>query len=139
MVKQGQWRRVDRDQAHGRRRNAQDYLDSARSLLALAEPDANGNPIMSNALLAVIAYADALSIHFGGIQNADDHSAVVETVKAAMGAAADSGHVTRLQRLIRQKNQIQYDHRTATVEQARAFMEQAERFARWAEESLARP
>jgi hypothetical protein len=121
----------------GRRRNGQDYLESARSLLALAEPEANGNPIMSNALLAVIAYADALSIHFAGIQNADDHTAVVETVKSAMGAAADAGQLTRLQRLIRQKNQIQYDHRTATLDEARTFVEQAERFARWAEESLA--
>ena len=56
-----------------------------------------------------------------------------------MGAAADSGQLTRLQRLIRQSNQIQYDHRTATVAQARAFVEQAERFARWAEEALGRP
>jgi hypothetical protein len=139
VVKQGQWRKVPREQAHGRRRNGEDYLDSARSLLALAEPGANGNPIMSNALLAVIAYADALSIHFAGIQNADDHAAVVETAKLAMGDAADAGQLTRLQRLIRQKNQVQYDHRTATVEQARTFLEQAERFSRWAEESLARP
>ncbi|MBI4545990.1 MAG: hypothetical protein HY703_12390 [Gemmatimonadetes bacterium] len=139
MVKRRAWKRVDRAQWMERRRNAQDYLQAARDLLALTPAGGNGNPIMSQALLAVIACADALTIKFAGIQNTQDHRAAVAALKQVLGQRADPSQLARLERMMASKDDIQYDHRTATIEEARDFVAQAERFALWAERELARP
>lgn len=130
------WRKVPRNQAAGRLANARDQLQAARDLSALADDRANGNPIMTAALIAVIAYADALAISFAGIQNRDDHAEAADTLQRAMGKMADNAQISRLGRLISKKNDIQYTHRKTTLTEARAYLEQAERFADWAETTL---
>ncbi len=132
------WRQVDRSQWLGRLQNARDFLQAARDAVALADASANGNPIMSQVVLAVIAYGDALTIRFGGIQNEHDHRQLVRALRFALGDAADAEQMTRLGRIIGRKDQIQYDHRTATLDDARNLLEQAERFAAWAERELLR-
>jgi hypothetical protein len=118
--------------------NARDFLQAARDAAALAEASANGNPIMSQVVLAVIAYGDALTIRFGGIQNEHDHRQLVRALRYTLGNAADAEQLTRLGRIIGRKDQIQYDHRTASLDEARGLLEQAERFAVWAERELLR-
>ncbi|CAN5788450.1 hypothetical protein BH23GEM7_BH23GEM7_39500 [soil metagenome] len=134
----GSWRQVDRGQWLGRLQNARDFLQAARNAAALAEASANGNPIMSQVVLAVIAYGDALTIRFGGIQNEHDHRQLVRALRYTLGNAADAEQLTRLGRIIGRKDQIQYDHRTASLDEARGLLEQAERFAVWAERELLR-
>ncbi len=134
----GSWRQVDRGQWLGRLQNARDFLQAARDAAALAEASANGNPIMSQVVLAVIAYGDALTIRFGGIQNEHDHRQLVRALRYTLGNAADAEQLTRLGRIIGRKDQIQYDHRTASLDEARGLLEQAERFAVWAERELLR-
>jgi hypothetical protein len=129
---------VDRGQWLGRLQNARDFLQAARDAAALAEASANGNPIMSQVVLAVIAYGDALTIRFGGIQNEHDHRQLVRALRYTLGNAADAEQLTRLGRIIGRKDQIQYDHRTASLDEARGLLEQAERFAVWAERELLR-
>jgi hypothetical protein len=135
----GPWREVDRGQWSGRLQNARDFLQSARNSLALADEQENGNPIMSQIVLAVIAFADTLTIRHAGIQNEQDHQGIVRAVRHAMGDAAEASQMARLTRIIARKNQIQYDHRTASLDEARRLLEQAERFAAWAERELFRP
>lgn len=139
MGSRGPWQQVGRDEWRGRRKNARDFLQAARDLRDLADDDGNGNPIMSEALLAVIGYADALTVRFAGIQNTGDHATIANTLRRALGERLPRTQLTRLRRMISQKNDIQYDHRTATIAEASEFVEQAERFARWAERELARP
>lgn len=134
----GSWRRVDRSQWSGRLQNARDFMKAARDALTLADESANGNPIMSQVVLASIAYGDALTIRFGGIQNEQDHRQLVRTIRHALGNAADAEQMTRLARIIGRKDEIQYDHRTASIDEARRLLEQAERFAAWAERELLR-
>lgn len=138
MTRGAPWKPADPDSWVGRRRKARAFLKAARDLLALSEPDAVADPILSDALLAVIAYADALTIRFGGIRNAQDHSGVTRALKHALGDRADPTQLQRVERMIGLKNEIQYDHRTADVNEARRFVEQADRFALWAEEELLR-
>lgn len=137
MAARGSWNDVPRENWHGRLKNARDQLRSAHHLLDLAAADTNGNPAMSAALLGVIAYADALSIKSAGIQNSDDHGQLPRALQRALGERLPNDQRERLGRLLSQKNEIQYTHRSTTLKEAKTFMEQADRFARWAEQMLA--
>ncbi|MGQ0562645.1 MAG: hypothetical protein ACT443_12325 [Gemmatimonadota bacterium] len=129
-------RKANRQEAQGRLQNGRDYLEAAESLLGLARTSTSGSPIMSAAVMAVIAYADAICIQFGSMTNVKDHSALPETLRKALGAQADKSQVTRLARMLARKNEIQYEHRRLTIAEAKTFVEQARRFAEWAETVL---
>ena len=126
------------DEWRGRRDNARAYLRSAQALLDLAEEDGNGNPIMSHAINATIAFADAVSIRLGSIQNSGEHSQVIRTLRAALGAGADAEQLRRLGQIIARKDAAQYGHRASTIAEARKLAQQATRFAEWAEGLLAK-
>jgi hypothetical protein len=138
MVRRGVWKHVDRDQWRDRREVARGFLQAALQALEIAEEGQDGNPIMSNALLAAIAYADALTVKFGGIQNKGDHSKIGDALLDALGDRALKEQLTRLTRLIRKKNQIQYGFEESSITEAREYVAHAERFAAWAEAELAR-
>lgn len=133
MTRQRPWKRVPREEATGRLRNARDYMRSAEDVLALTDKDGNGNPAMAHALLAVIGYADAITIKIGGVQNTQDHAQIVAALRHVLGAAADVKELNRLSKLVARKNDIQYDHPSASRTEAAAYMEQCRRFAAWAE------
>ncbi len=133
MVRGGNWKKIDRSLWKGRYAQGRAFLRAARESLDMAEEGQSGNPIMSNAVLALIAYADALSIRLGGIQNAKGHATLPQTLKQAMGERAEKGQLDRLQRLIGQKGRIHYDFRMASIDEARRYTAQVERFAEWAE------
>jgi uncharacterized protein (UPF0332 family) len=139
MKRGAPWKAADPDSWLGRRRKARAFLKAAKDLLALLEPDGVADPILSDALLSVIAYADALTIRFAGIRNSQEHTGVTRALRHALGERADAAQLQRVERMIGLKNEIQYDHRTADVKEARRFIEQAERFAQWAEQELLRP
>jgi hypothetical protein len=71
-------------------------MESSADVLALTDDEGNGNPAMAHALLAVIAYADAITIRIGGIQNTQDHAQVVAAVRHVLGAAADDKEMALL-------------------------------------------
>lgn len=138
MVKRGPWKQVDRSTWKGRHRDGENFLQTAEDALALANPGDSGKPIMSNALRAVIAYADALTIKHGGIKNARDHDTLPRTLRQALGRRAEKKQLRRVRRLLGRKNDIDYHHRDIGLEEARRFLKRARRFARWAEEALMR-
>jgi len=130
---------MDRSTWKGRARNARDYLASAKNELELAEEGANGNPIMSLIVLSAIAFADALTIKYGGIQNTRDHAVIVKTMKRALGNQVDQEQLKRLGHIVTKKPAAQYDFRISTIEEARSLFAQLIRFSRWAETELSRP
>lgn len=138
MVRRGPWQEVPRSNWRGRHRDGRNFLQAAQETLALTDPGDSGKPAMSNALRAVIAYGDALTIKHGGIQNTRDHSTLPRALDQALGQRAEKKQVRRLRRLLGQKNDIDYPHRDMDLEEARRFLKRARRFARWAEEELAR-
>lgn len=127
----------DSSEWSGRRTNARSFLKSALNLLDLADEGDNGNPIMSQALLSVIAYSDALTIRVAGLKNAQDHTALPATLSKILKNNSDPKQIERLRRMIAEKNSIQYDQVTTTLAEARAYVQQAQRFAQWAEAKLA--
>ena len=98
-----------------------------------------GDAIMSNAIIAAIAYADALTMKVAGTKNEADHMELPRTLRRALGNRLPREQKTRLQRILGLKNEIQYEHRIASVQEARELVDQVERFAEWVEVEFARP
>lgn len=139
MVRRGPWRVVPESEWPGRRENARAFLKAGRDLLAIAEETSVGNPIITQAIDSVIAFADAVSIKFGQIQNTADHRGLTRALKTAIGARLPKEQEQRAGRLLTWKDDARYGHRVASIREARSVMQQAERFAEWAEAELARP
>jgi hypothetical protein len=137
MARSDSWRRVERDTWKIRLQNARDFMQSARESMQLADEGSSGDPIMSQACLAAIAYADALTIRYGGIKNAGDHGKIVAVVKQAMGNRADQGMLQLLARILSRKNQIQYAAHVSSHAEAQRYLEQVSKFREWAEAQLA--
>jgi hypothetical protein len=132
-------RRADSGDASGRLRKARAFLRAAEEGLALADERGSGDPIMSNAVLSAIAYADALTMKVAGVKNDDDHMALPRTLRRALGNRLPREQETRLQRILALKNEIQYEHRTSSIPEARELISQVRRFADWIEVELVRP
>lgn len=139
MVRRGTWKAVSQAEWKGRLNNARAFLQAGRDLLEMAEETSIGNPIITQAIDSAVAFGDAVSIKFGGIRNAVDHKGLARTIKAAIGARFPREQDQRLGRLLSWKDEAQYGHRAASANEARSVVQQAERFAEWAEAELARP
>jgi len=105
--------------------------------MQLADEGSSGDPIMSQACLAAIAYADALTIRYGGIKNVGDHGKVVAVIKQAMGNRADQEMLRLLARILSRKNQIQYAAHVSSHTEAQRYLEQVIKFREWVEAQLA--
>lgn len=139
MVSRGTWSSVrDRGEWAGRRDAGRAYLKTARNALAVADAGDDGRPIVQGAVLAAIAYGDALTIRVAGIRNGTDHQRLPEAVRHALGNRVPQGELTRLSRLLGRKDDSAYGHRALTLGDAQSAIAQAEAFATWAEAELVR-
>jgi len=138
-VAKGSCKVVSESEWRGRRQNARAFLKAAQDLLQIAEESSIGNPILTQAIDAVIAFSDAVTIKFAQIQNIGDHRQLIKTMQAAIGARFPREQEQRLTRLLSWKDDAHYGHRAASVQEAKAVALRAERFAEWAERELARP
>lgn len=139
MVTRGTWRPVnDRAQWTGRRDAGRAHLKAARNACTVAEDRDDGRLVVQGAILAAIAYGDALTIKIAGIRNEADHQQLPATIRHALGNAAPAVELARLRRLLAQKDDSAYGHRFIPMRDARASLEKAEGIAGWAEEELAR-
>ncbi len=137
MVTRGTWR-VVKDQAEwtGRRNAARAHLKTARNALQVADAGDDCRLVVQGAILAAIAYGDALTIKVAGIKNADDHQRLPATLRHALGNQLPQAEATRLTRLLRQKDDSAYGHRALPLKDARDAIDKAETFAAWAEGAL---
>lgn len=139
MGGRGTWSSVrDRSAWTGRRDAGRAHLKSARNALEVADDGDDGRLIVQGAILSAIAYGDALTIRIASIKNGNDHQRLVDAVQHALGNRAPQAELTRLGRLLRQKDDSAYGHRAMTLDEARAAIEKAGTFAAWAEGELAR-
>ena len=139
MTPRGTWRPVhDRTEWTGRRDAGRAHLKAARNSFAVADPGDDGRLAMQGAILAVIAFGDALTIRAAGVRNADDHARLVETLRYALGVRIPQQELTRVTRLLRLKDDSAYGHRAVSLADAQAALEKADAFAKWAETELLR-
>jgi len=140
MVPRGTWRRVDdRSEWAGRRDAGRAHLRAARNACEIADERDDCRLVIQGAILAAIAYGDALTIKVACIRNAADHQQLPATLRHALGNAAPAAQLTRLKRLVGRKDDSAYGHRFIPIDDAREALEKAEAFAAWAEAELARP
>jgi hypothetical protein len=113
-------------------------MKSASDLADLgADGDGYGNAIGIVAIHAAIAYADALSIRFGGFKSGEgDHVRAVDALEEALGNRADATAIRHLQRVLAQKDQVFYQGAYYTVADAKRVATEAQGFTAWAEELL---
>jgi hypothetical protein len=134
----GNWKIVSNpDEARGRLSRARGFLQQARRTAQEDERNPGvADTVMVLCVHAAIAYTDALTIAKAGIQNTQDHQTVPTVLQKALGKSADAQQISRLKRLLQRKAEIEYDHRHMSSDQAGHYLEQAERFAEWAERLL---
>jgi hypothetical protein len=113
-------------------------LRSTSDLEDLSDESATyGNAIAIIAVHAVIAYADALSVRFGGIKSGEgDHVRAVETLKETLGPRADAAELSRFKRVLSQKDEVAYQGSCYTVDDARRLADDARQFGHWADDLL---
>jgi hypothetical protein len=139
MTRRGTWRPVhDRGEWTGRRDAGRAHLKAARNALAVADAGDDARLAVQGAILAAIAFGDALTIKAAGIRNATDHQRLVEALRHALGDRFPATEQIRVTRLLRLKDDSAYGHRPLTLADATAALEKAEVFARWAEDELLR-
>lgn len=129
-------RKVDSTFWRGRLDAARAYKESAESAVALASPGGNANPIISNIVLAAIAYADSLTAKRALLLNQQDHASAPKLLREVMGSALPAAQESRYRRILGNKDASQYGARPGTVQQAEKLLNDLESFAAWVESQL---
>lgn len=133
----GRRKAVDRSAADKYRRVADGLLESARSLVHLAdEADHYGNAIAIVAIHAAVAWADTLCIAYAGMKSTDgDHARAADLVQDALGARADEQALKSLRSALQKKDQVSYGGDYYRVSEARTLLTRVELFCSWAEKA----
>ncbi len=132
-------RGVDRREAGGRPRKARAFYRVAQDALALAKREGlDRAPVLSAAILAAIAYTDAVTIAADGCVNQKDHATAPALPRDCVGRDLPDGRLTDLRSLLSIKDEVQYGARSFSQETAAPAVEQLDRFAaratHWLEE-----
>lgn len=105
-----------------------EFTDSAKASLAAGRWNAAG----LDAIHAGIAAADAVLIACAGVRSiAKDHSAVVSLLERETSEFTASQR-RQLAGLLKMKNQVAYEQRLLTEEEARQLVDNATRLMNWA-------
>lgn len=122
------------------RANARNHLEDARAkedrLRETMDEDGrtgNAKGIAADAVLAAIAYGDAITVQRLNRHNTQDHGTLPAFVQQAIGKRADKDQIARLGRIVARKNEAHYGGTTWSFTHASDYREQVERFAIWAE------
>ena len=140
MVKRGSYVRVsDHDQWKGRRDFGRAGLGKVENDLIINDVAGSWGYVVNAAVLAAIAYGDALTIKAAGIRNAQDHNALPATLRAALGNRLPTQQLKHLADLLAQKDDSGYGHKTISRGAAESAVAKLRIFVTWAEAELAAP
>ncbi|MEW5929809.1 MAG: hypothetical protein AB1941_20330 [Gemmatimonadota bacterium] len=134
MVKVGSTKNEDPSRAGSYFRVAQVLRSTARDLSTMAEPK-YGNGLAIVAIHSAIAYADALTVAYGGFKSTDgDHSRAADALQRALGHRADPRQIRRLTGILDAKSHASYSGNYYTLADGQNILEELERFAIWVED-----
>ena len=137
MTRTGASKLVDAGFAAGRLTKARAFHEAARIMQEHAARLGDPAPVAANAILAAVAYADALTASFGGRINQQNHAAAPKLLRDALGAAVPDAQAKRLARLLGRKDEMQYGARLSRSQDAAQILEDLDNFAAWAAGMLA--
>ena len=89
------------------------------------------------AILAAIAYADAITAAYGGMVNQTDHRAATKLLRDTLGKTLPDAQERRFARLLGRKDEVSYGARPGRDDDASQTVEQLGEFATWARATLA--
>ncbi len=127
-------KRVDAHYWQGRLRVAKAYMEAAQQTMLLAEPGQNSNPIISQIVLAAIAYGDSLTARRAQVINQQDHAAAPRLLRDVLQNTLPETQERRYRRILGFKDEVQYGAKATQVEEAARLLADLESFARWAED-----
>ena len=134
MTSKSPRKRVDALYWQGRLRVAKTYMEAAQQALLLAEPGQNSNPIISQIVLATIAYGDSLTAKRAQVINQQDHAAAPRLLRDVLQNTLPDAQERRYRRILGFKDEVQYGAKAAQVEEAARLLADLESFAQWAED-----
>ena len=137
MTRTGSSRKAGREAGIKRLEMGRQYLKAAETQYAMRDPGDFGNPVVSQCILAAIAYADAVTIIFSGEESKENHDAAPALLRAALGNRLPNGREKDFKMLLGLKPLAQYRARSMTFEEAGKAMERLRAFAGWAEDMIA--
>jgi hypothetical protein len=120
----------------GRLRVAQAYLEAAQQAHLLAEVGQNCNPVISQIVLAAIAFGDSLTAKRAQVINQQNHAQASRLLRDVLGNLLPDGQERRYRRILSFKDEVQYGTRQATRDEAGRLLADLEELARWAQELL---
>ena len=129
-------KRIDPLYWSGRLRVAKAYMEAAQQAMLLAEPGQNGNPIISQIVLAAIAYGDSLTAKRASVINQQDHAAAPRLLRDVLKSTLPNAQERKYRRILSFKDEVQYGARAMPIEEAARLLADLESFARWAEDQL---
>lgn len=108
---------------------------SATDLAGIAEDTSSyGNAIAIISIHSAIAYADALTISYGGFKSVEgEHARAADALREALGARAGPTELRTLQSILKRKDAASYQGVYYSLADARRLVESLEDFAEWAE------
>ena len=104
--------------------------------MALAEPGQNANPIISQMVLATIAYGDSLTAKRALVINQQDHAAAPRLLRDVLRNTLPDAQERRYRRILGVKDEVRHGARKASIDEAQRLLAELESFARWAEDML---
>ncbi len=136
MTRQGSRKAVSADHWRDRLGIARNYRQAAQDALDLADPGQNCGPAVSNAVLAAIAFADAITARKSLVVNQLDHAFAPRLLRDVLGNALPDIQEQRFRRLLGKKDEAQYGVRRFDHESTQRLLVELDRFAEWAEDVL---
>ena len=136
MARTDSAKRTDPARADGYAEVGRRLLHAARAITEQGD-DRHASALAILAVHAVIAFADAISIHTGGRRSTSaDHAAVLALLRDVLGNRLPDKMSKDIQRVVAEKDQFEYQGYVADMKEARALLDRAERVGAWSEQWL---
>jgi len=132
MTRTGSSKFVSRDRAKERLVKAQSFRQVAHLADTHIDDLLDASPVASNAVLAVIAFTDAITIEFQEQVSQDDHAAAVKLLRKCLGKALPNRQESNLEKLLDLKTEMQYGARRSRTDEARRAIALMDEYAEWA-------
>ena len=116
----------------GRRTQAREFHESARSLVTLAQ-SRSYNGAITLMVSASIGYADAITAMRKGVVNQQDHQAAPRLLREVPGNALPDSHDKFFRRLLGRKDEVNYGARSTSLDEAARLLAELDDYAAWAE------
>ncbi len=132
MTRTGNSKRVETGHALGRLQKAVTFHEVAHIALENMSRVRDPDVVASNAILAAIAYTDALTAAYGERVSQKDHGAAVKLLRDTLGNALPDAQEGRLARLLGRKDEMHHGARIGRHDDATRMVNQLDEFANWA-------